>query len=133
MKNAVLIFLIFFTSLEISLAQGTIRGKVSDVNGETLIGVTLVLKSNRSIGCATDFDGNYSLKIADSLPQTILVSFISYQTLEVIVHPKKGEILIKDFVLKPSAQDIKEVEIVAKATKARDYYMESLKKNQQQP
>ncbi len=128
MKKICLFLVASFAGIQLSYSQGTIRGKVSDENGETLIGVTLVLKSNRSIGCATDFDGNYSLKIADSIAQTLLVSFISYKTVEAIVHPIKGEIVIKDFVLKSSAQSIKEVEIVAKATKAKDYYMENMKK-----
>ena len=61
MKKIFFFLLISFTSIQFCFAQGTVRGKVSDENGETLIGVTLVLKSNRSIGCATDFDGNYSL------------------------------------------------------------------------
>jgi len=79
-----------------SFAQGTVRGKVSDKNGETLIGVTIVLKSNRSFGVTTDFDGNYSIKIADSAAQTLVVSYVSYKSTEKIVHPVNGEIIIKN-------------------------------------
>ena len=46
------------------------------------------------------FKSNYTLKINDSTAQTILISFISYQPIEALVHPKKGEVIVKDFVLK---------------------------------
>lgn len=128
MKKLVYIFLLLFLNVVQGFAQSTMRGKVSDENGETLIGVTLTIKSNRSIGCVTDFDGNYSLQIPDTSSQTVVVSFISYKTIEFTIHPKKGEVVLKDFVLKTASQDIKEVEIVAKSTKSRDYYMENMKK-----
>lgn len=113
----------------LSYGQGTIRGKVSDKNGETLIGVTIVLKSNRSVGAATDLDGNYSLKISDSIPQTIIISYISYKTIEITVNPLKNEVIIKDFVLESESTELVVVEVSAKATKANNYYMENLKKN----
>ena len=128
MKKPVYIFLLLFLNIVQGFAQSTMRGKVSDENGETLIGVTLTIKSNRSIGCVTDFDGNYSLQIPDTAGQTVVVSFISYKTIEFKIHPKKGEVVLKDFVLKTASQDIKEVEIVAKSTKSKDYYMENMKK-----
>ncbi len=116
-------------TLSFSFAQGTIRGKITDKNGETLIGVTVVLKSNRSIGITTDLDGNYSLKLSDSTAQTIVVSYISYQSTEASVHPLHNEVIVKDFVLTESSQALVEIEVVAKSTKANNYYMENLKKN----
>ena len=120
------LFLLFINS--ISFAQGILRGKISDENGEALIGVNVTFKSNKSIGCITDFDGNYSLKIPDSTVQSIVISYISYQTIETKVQALKGNVVAKNFVMKSSQQALKEVEIVAKATKSKDYYMESLKK-----
>lgn len=128
MKKLALFLFSQFVFLHIAFSQGTIRGKISDENGETLIGVTVVQKSNKALGCASDFDGNYSLKISDTTEQILVVSFISYQTIEIAVHPKNGEVIVKDIVLKSSSQTIKEVVIEAKATKAKDFYMESMKK-----
>ncbi|MBK8228961.1 MAG: hypothetical protein IPK70_17540 [Flavobacteriales bacterium] len=45
------------------LAQGTVRGKVADKSGETLIGAAVVLKADPSKGTTTDLDGRYSLLI----------------------------------------------------------------------
>ncbi|MDR0421495.1 MAG: SusC/RagA family TonB-linked outer membrane protein [Proteiniphilum sp.] len=39
----------------------TINGKVTDANGEPVIGATVVVQGNASHGTVTDIDGNYSL------------------------------------------------------------------------
>lgn len=129
MKKTLLLTVISLIAFSFSYGQGIVRGKITDKNGETLIGVTIVLKSNRSIGVTTDLDGNYSLKLSDSTAQTLVVSYISYQTIEVTIHPVNNEVIIKDFVLVESSQSLVEVEVIAKSTKAKDYYMENMKKN----
>ena len=106
--------------------QGTVRGKIVDNTGEALIGATVVLKSNKAVGVMADLDGNYSLKITDTAAQTIVVSYVSYKTQEVEVHPVKGEVVVKDFVL-VSATTLDEVVITAKVNKANNYYMEKMK------
>src|SRR5687767_14355508 len=111
-----------------AFSQGTIRGKIADANGETLIGVAIVLKANRSIGTVTDFDGNYSLKISDSTAQVLLITYVGYQPIEETVHPKKGEVVVKNFTMKSAAQEMKQVEVTAKAVKAKEYFMEEAKK-----
>jgi hypothetical protein len=124
-----LIFCAFCLINLISYSQGTIRGIIKDETGQPVIGASVVLKSNRSYGVTTDLDGNFSLKINDSTAQVILISFISYQTIEEIVNPKNGEVVVKKYFLVPSAQGIKGVEVTAKAVKSREYYTEMVKKN----
>ncbi len=106
-----------------SFGQGTIRGKVTDANGEALIGVIIVLKSNRSIGTISDLDGNYSLKITKDTNQAILISYLGYYPIEEFVHPVKG----KNITLIQVSNQIDEVEISAKAVRANDNYMEKIK------
>ena len=129
MKNYIVGLLVFLTSFTSAFGQGTVRGKIADENGETLIGVTVVLKSNRSIGTTTDLDGNYSLKIEEAGPQTLIISYISYQTIEEDVSPVNNEIIIKNFTMVSSSKEIKEVTIEGKAIRAKEYYVESLKRN----
>lgn len=129
MKKIILLVIISLFVISFSFGQGTIRGKVADANGETLIGVIISLKSNRSYGTSTDLDGNYSLKITDSTAQTILVSYIGYRSQEEVVHPVKGEVIIRNFVLASSLDTLNVVEITGKAVKANNYYMEKLKQN----
>ncbi len=129
MKKLFLLFIANVIISSFSFGQGTIRGKVTDENGETLIGVTIVLKSNRSVGTITDLDGNYSLKIPDSSSQALVVSFISYKTIEEIVSLHKNEVTVKNFLLKTDAKEMKEVQVSAKSVKAKEYYTETIKKN----
>ena len=108
--------------------QGIIRGKVTDENGETIIGATVVKKSDPAVGAVTDFDGNYSLKISDATPQVIVISFISFDKIEYTVTPKDGEVIVKNFIMKSSATAMEEVQIEAKAIRSNDQYMENMKK-----
>ena len=64
-------------------AQGgvTINGKVVDTSGEALIGASIVVKGNTSLGTVTDFDGNFSLKVP-SEASTIVVSYVGMDTRE---------------------------------------------------
>jgi hypothetical protein len=109
-------------------AQGTFRGKVSDENGETIIGAAVYLKTNKSVGTTTDLDGNFSLTIKDSLPQVIQISFVSYLLIEETIQVKKGQVLVKNFTMKPKENIIGNVEIIADAAKNKDYYLENIKK-----
>ncbi|MBK9423193.1 MAG: TonB-dependent receptor [Bacteroidetes bacterium] len=110
-------------------AQGIIRGKVTDDNGEPVVGATLVLKSSPTTGTITDFDGNFTFKIPDNTAQVIVISYISFQKQEIPVQVSNGQVLIKNIVLKSATQDIGEVEIVAKVSRERDGYMEKMKMN----
>src|SRR6185436_1338599 len=92
MQKLFLFGVILLFSFSDSFSQGIVRGKITDSNGESLIGVNIYLKANRSIGTTTDLDGNYSLKIADSNANVLVISYISFQTIEEAVHPKKGEV-----------------------------------------
>lgn len=129
MKKFLPITLLFVLISYFSFSQGIVRGKITDKSGETLIGATVVLKSNPSVGSVTDFDGNYSIKIADATPQTLVITFISYKTLEEVVNPHDGEVIIKNIILQSSANEVKTVEVTAKAIKSRNYYMEKVKLN----
>lgn len=61
-----------------------IKGKVSNQNGEPVIGATVLVKGTRK-GAITDFDGNYSF--VDVPKDAILVfSFLGFETKEVSVN-----------------------------------------------
>ncbi len=129
MKKFLLISLIFLTGCAMAFGQGTVRGKITDENGETVIGATVVQKTNHSVWSVTDLDGNYAIRIPDSLPQVIVISFISYQSIEENVQLKNGQLIVKNFVLQPAAHETKEVTVTAKAVRAKEYYTEMIKKN----
>ena len=111
-----------------TLAQGTLRGKITDENGEALIGVSVFLKENASIGAPTDLDGNYTLRIKSGIEHTVVVAYVSYATIEEKILIADGEVLVKDFVMAPASFALGEVEVVARQERSNQYYMESIKK-----
>ena len=70
----------------VSDAQGTITGTISDDDtGETLIGASVVIKGTTT-GTTTDIDGNFSLKVNQNPPITLIVNFLGYTAQEVTVN-----------------------------------------------
>lgn len=62
--------------------QKTVSGKVTSDSGEPLMGVTILVKGTQA-GTSSDFDGNYSINVAEG--QTLEFSSIGYKTLERVV------------------------------------------------
>lgn len=109
-------------------SQGIVRGKISDENGEALIGASIFLKEQASIGASTDIDGNFSLKIPSNAEYTLVLSYVSYESVETKVQVYDGQVVVMDFVMTASSITLGEVEIVAKQDRRNVYYMESIKK-----
>ena len=64
-------------------AQGiTVKGTVVDSQGESVIGASVVLKSDRTKGIMTDFDGNFELKVP-SENAVLEISYVGMKTVEV--------------------------------------------------
>ena len=83
----------------LSLAQGTVRGKVSDPTGETIIGAAVKVKELPTVFATTDLDGNYSLKLPDASPYTLVISFVTLKTLEQPVQARDGQVVVTDIAL----------------------------------
>ena len=62
----------------------TIKGKVTDQSGESLPGVSVVVKGT-TIGTVTDIDGKYSISVP-AKAQTIVFSFVGMTTQEVMLN-----------------------------------------------
>jgi TonB-linked SusC/RagA family outer membrane protein len=84
----------------------TVKGNVTDENGESLPGVSVVLKGT-TVGITTDIDGNYQLMIpADG--KTLQFSFVGMKTEEVAI---AGQSTI-NVVLRADAIGVDEVVVV---------------------
>ena len=86
-----------------SFAQG-IKGTVIDENGDPVIGATVSDKSDAKNATITDFDGNFEVKV--KVGQTIVVSYVGYETHEVAA---KNGMTIQ---LKPDTKVLDEVVVV---------------------
>lgn len=102
--------------------QKTITGKVTDTNGEPIIGATILVKGT-TIGTVTDTDGNFSLRIpADA--QTLQVSFVGMETQEI---PIAGKTTF-NVVLREEAIGLQEVVAVGYGTTSRKNLTTSISK-----
>ena len=101
---------IFFLSVVCSLttfAQISVSGTVIDAdNSEPLIGVSII-EQGTSNGVVTDFDGNFSLKVANNA--VLQLSYVGYKTEEVKIGKSHNLGSIK---LRPEAVGLKDVTIV---------------------
>jgi TonB-linked SusC/RagA family outer membrane protein len=95
-----------------SLAQNTIKGTVSDPNGNLLPGASVSVKGT-SKGITTDFDGTFTL-IA-SIGQTVEVSYLGYESTSFKVDSKKTYAI----VLKESASQLDEIVVVGYGTQKK--------------
>ena len=71
--------LIFFLSLSIAGTDGTVRGKVLDIKGESLPGAQVYI-AVLGVGTMTDFDGNYILLNLEVGTYDVTVSMIGFAT-----------------------------------------------------
>ena len=125
-----LLFLLIIIPLHIKAQETaitTIRGTVSDENGELLVGVNVVYTNDRSKGTTTDLYGNYTLKVPGTGEFSLTVSYISYQTQTIKLTLNPGEVVIKNILMRSEAIQISEAVISAKALRSADTYMQRVK------
>ncbi|THH41813.1 SusC/RagA family TonB-linked outer membrane protein [Neolewinella litorea] len=107
----VLLFLLGVFPPDLS-AQGTVTGTVTDLEGEPLIGVTIMVK-NTGTGSVTDFDGKYDVGAAPA--DTLVFSYTGYGSQEVAV----GNREVIDVELSAEASLLDEVVVVGYGTVRR--------------
>jgi hypothetical protein len=83
-------------------AQRVIRGSVTDSTGETLVGVSVLLKS-ASRGIATDENGKFAISVPDG-PATLIFSCPGYETRDTVVQDDSYMLLValQCYHLKPN-------------------------------
>lgn len=105
-KIPLLMMLMLLCCLTAAAQQFTAKGIVVDSNGEPVIGASVVLKGNNSIGTITDIDGNFSLSVPND-KAVLVVSFVGMTTKEVIASKSLMKIELVD-----DSQQLEEVVVV---------------------
>lgn len=85
--------------------QKTVKGTVTDMTGEPIIGANVTVKGT-TLGTITDIDGNFTLEVPANA--TLLFSFIGYTTAEQAV----GNQAVITQVLREDSQALEEVVVV---------------------
>jgi hypothetical protein len=128
MKHFFIVLFLFLASQAL-VAQGTLRGKVTDEKGESMFGVIVRALENETVIAQTDFEGTFTLKCPDNKLYTLNFVILGYETLEEKIQIKDNGTVSKEFTLLNSSNIIKGMDVVAKRVKANDGYMEKMKMN----
>ena len=100
-----------------ALAQGLITGHITDArNGESLIGASVIVKSEKGKGVVTDIDGNFSLQTKVEPPLTLRVEYVGYRPLDVDVYDFEEPVEIQ---LIDNANRLNEVVVVGYGAQKR--------------
>lgn len=103
--------LVLHLFMTFSIIAQTLRveGKVTDINGETLTGVNVVLKGT-SIGTITDINGYYSFDTPLSQQQILVFTYIGFKTIEVNIAPNQSKY---DVMMEEISTGLDEVIVIA--------------------
>ena len=112
MKHLFLLLTLLSFSL-IALAQQKVTGKVKDSSGEPVIGASVVVKGNNTMGTITDFDGNFMLDVTTK--SVLVISYIGYVTQEVQKEKKKS----LEIILKEDTKTLDEVVVIGYGTQRK--------------
>ncbi len=93
--------------------ERTITGTITDINGEPVIGATVLVKGT-TVGTITDVAGNFNLAIPDNA-ETLQFSFVGMQSQELAV----GDRTVFDVVMEEETIGIDEVIVVGYGTQKR--------------
>lgn len=113
MKHLFLLLTLLSFSLTALAHSKKVTGKVKDSSGEPIIGASVVVKGNNTMGTITDFDGNFMLDVPAK--SVLVISYIGYVTQEV---PTAGKNSL-EIVLKEDTKTLDEVVVIGYGTQRK--------------
>ncbi|MDR0542318.1 MAG: TonB-dependent receptor [Dysgonamonadaceae bacterium] len=99
--------MLFFSSAVYAQNTRMVKGQVVDSNNESIIGASVRLKEDASVGTVTDMDGKFSINVPDN-SQTLVISYLGMITKEVNT-AGKNQLTI---VMQEDAKQLEEVIVV---------------------
>ena len=87
-RSAALLFMGLTCSLTIQAQKITVKGHVVDGSGEDLIGATIKVKGNPSLGAITDMDGNFTISVP-SENSVLVFTYVGMDSKQVKVGGKR--------------------------------------------
>ncbi|MBP6977607.1 MAG: TonB-dependent receptor [Bacteroidales bacterium] len=112
-RSLVLMGALLLLSVLLSTAQeyGVFKGKVIDrTTGEALIGANIILRSDPTIGVASDLYGRFSLTVKAGT-HSFLINYTGMKSDTITLQIAGGETIEKKIVLEPYISEIQGVEI----------------------
>lgn len=91
--RALLLLLIMFFVTAVQAQNRTIKGKVTDTNGEAVIGANVTLVGNNKTATITDMDGNFSISVPDK-SVILKITYLGYKSMSFNVPKGKNTLNI---------------------------------------
>ncbi|THH41449.1 SusC/RagA family TonB-linked outer membrane protein [Neolewinella litorea] len=107
MRRLLLVFGLTLFAIGITMAQNTVSGTVTDEDGESLIGVS-ILAAGTSTGTVTDLDGNYNLTVPEN-GEALIFSYTGFTTQRVEINNRSTI----DITMEPASEILEEVIVTA--------------------
>ncbi|WP_033148284.1 TonB-dependent receptor [Prevotella sp. P6B1] len=108
----------------VAFAQNVITGHITDVRtGESLIGASVIVKSEKGQGVVTDIDGNFSLTTKKEAPLTLRVEYVGYRPLDVDVYDFEEPV---EIALAENSNALSEIVVVGYGTQSRKEFTGSI-------
>ena len=106
LKNSCLAFALMLVSVGLYAQNITVKGTVTDANGDPIIGAAVLVKGTKT-GVSTDLDGRYAITVPTNA--TLRYEALSYEPQEVAV---KGKANI-NIVLREDAEVLSQATVTA--------------------
>ena len=101
-----------------ALAQGLITGSIKDArSGESLIGASVIVKTEGGKGVVTDIDGKFALQTKKEAPLTLRVEYVGYRPIDVDVYDFEEPV---EITLIDNSSRLDEVVVVGYGTQKRN-------------
>ena len=109
----IMVAFLFFASTMMWAQNIEVKGKVADDTGESLPGVSVVVKGTTN-GTITDIDGNFA--ITTEAGNVLVISFVGYANQEIVVTAQTS---VMDIVLQPDVIGLDEVVAIGYGTQRK--------------
>ncbi|MBV7441207.1 TonB-dependent receptor [Weeksellaceae bacterium TAE3-ERU29] len=118
MVRFLLLILLCSVSLKGQTINGIIDGKITNSNGEPLMGVTIFLNKIKK-GTSTDSDGKYKINDIPTGNYTLEVSSIGFQSQKISISIIANKTVTKNIVLKNDILQLGEIAVAGKTKSAK--------------
>ncbi|MGB0979555.1 MAG: carboxypeptidase-like regulatory domain-containing protein, partial [Croceimicrobium sp.] len=120
MKTTLRSFLVLLLSIAAwSIEAQVVNGTITDKDGLSLPGASVVAVGQSGVGTAADFDGNYSLSGIKPGKVVLEFSFIGYETKQLEINIKKGETRSLNVQLAENSSQLDEIVVVGYGVQRR--------------
>lgn len=120
MKTTLRSFLVLLLSIAAwSIEAQVVNGTITDKDGLSLPGASVVAVGQSGVGTAADFDGNYSLSGIKPGKIVLEFSFIGYETKQLEINIKKGETRSLNVQLAENSSQLDEIVVVGYGVQRR--------------